>query len=246
MNVNALRDTWKNLEPRGQLTLVGSALLVLVTVVFLFHYASKPTYATVATGLDPAEVGDVQNALSSAGVDYQLENGGTAIAVRKGQESSAQVALASNGLPKGGHVGFEIFDKSSLSTSNFQQNVNYQRALEGEIARTIEQIDGVQGADVQLVLPDEALFSEESPKASAAVLLTTSGALDASSISGIARLVASSVKGLALDNVTITDGTGALLWPTADGGATGTGGSKLAAEQRYSAQVSAQIQALLL
>jgi flagellar M-ring protein FliF len=237
---------WRGLEPRGQLTLVVSGLLVVATLVFLFQYASKPSYTTVAAGLEPSETADAQRALSGAGLDVRIENGGTAVAVRKGQEGDAQVALAGAGLPKGGHVGFEIFDEKSISASDFQQKVDYQRALEGEIARTIETIDGVGGAQVQLVLPEDSLFADEGPQASAAVLLSGGEVLDSGAVSGIARLVASSVKGLKPKDVTITDGTGALLWPTADvveGGPSAQ--SQLEAEARYDAVLSGQIQAFL-
>jgi flagellar M-ring protein FliF len=244
--MDGFRDTWKNLEPRGQLTLIGSALLVVVTLFFLFQYASRPSYSTIAAGLDPADASEVQNALAGAGVDFKLENGGTAVAVRKGQESDAQVALASEGLPKGSHVGFEIFDESSISASDFQQKVDYQRALEGEIARTVEEIDGVQAAQVQLVLPEDSLFADESPQASAAVLLTSNAGLESSAVAGIARLVSSSVKGLKTDNVTITDSSGSLLWPRGDGVGGASATTALEAEARYNEQLSAQIQAFLV
>ena len=246
-NATALRDLWKNLGPKGQLGIVVSGLLVIVTFFFLYRTAAKPSYATLLTGLDPAETSQIGDALDSAGVKWRLANGGTEVDVSPGQESQARVALAKKSLPNGGHVGFELFDKQSFGTTDFQQQVEYQRALEGEIARTIESIQGVQGADVQLVLPDDSLFTDQSAKASAAVLVKGGSALDGPTVAGIAHLVASSVKQLSASDVTITDEQGNLLWPRGDGTAAGDGGTltKIEAQQRYDAQLSSQITALL-
>ena len=240
------RQIWKALEPHGQLTLIAAGLVTVVTLFLLFQYASKPSFATIATGLDPAETSDIQNTLSAAGVNFRLAAGGTAVEVQQGQENTARVALAAEGLPRA-HVGFELFDEKKLGASDFEQRVDYQRALEGEIARTIEGIDGVQAAEVQLVLPDDSLFIDEASPATAAVLLTAAPALDSSAVAGISQLVSSSVESLTAKNVTITDGAGRLLWPTQDalsGGASAL--SKLEAEQRYSAQLAAQITSMLM
>src|SRR6266849_6206404 len=173
-----IKDLWRSLESRGQLTIVGCALLVLVTFYFLYSYASHPSYTSLVSGVDPAQTGQMTKALDSAGVSYHVVNGGTGIDVRDSQSSTARVALAEKGLTNGGQVGFEIFNKVSMGATDFQQKINYQRALEGEI--------------------------------------------DRSTVSGIAHLVAASVKGLDTANVTITDQSGALLWPNANatGGAT--------------------------
>jgi flagellar M-ring protein FliF len=142
----------------------------------------------------------------------------------------------------------ELLNNQPLGQSNFQQQITYQRALEGQLAQTIEQIQGVSAAQVQLVLPNpqDQLFSDNTQPATAAVLLSGSSSLDPSSVKGIAQLVSSSVPGLKPDKVTITDGSGALLWPTAD--AAGTSGGLLAkqtAQERYDATMAAQVDALL-
>jgi flagellar M-ring protein FliF len=246
MNSVAIKDMWRNLEPRGQMTLVGSGLVVVVTLALLFMFASRPSYTTLASGIEASDSSEMTKALESAGVGYELRGGGTEIAVKDADASKARVALAEKGLPRSGsQAGWELFDKGNLGASNFQQQVNYQRALEGEIARTIGQIDGIDSVQVQLVLPEDSLFQEEAQKASAAVLLS-GPALEGTTVRGIAHLVASSVKGLNADNVTITDASGGLLWPTGDTVAGGAGaGSRLAAEQTYASQLSAQINAML-
>jgi flagellar M-ring protein FliF len=244
LNLTKLRETWSGLEARSQLTLVASALAVVVVLYLVYSFSSRPSYSTLATGLDPAQTGQAEKALASAGVTYKVDTGGTAISVRSGEESQARVALAEKGVLNDGHVGFEIFDKSSLSTTDFQQQVDYQRALEGEIANTIEQIQGVQSADVQLVLPQESLFSDQQTKPTAAVLVNGGSSLDPSTLRGIAHLVAASVKGLDVQNVTITDETGAMLWPTGDGSGA-SAGTKLQADNLYASQLETQINALL-
>jgi flagellar M-ring protein FliF len=241
-----IRTLWSSLEPRGQLTIAAIAVFVVGAFYFLFQYGSSASYSTLVSAQNPSQVGQMTKALDSAGIQYRLANGGTEIDVRSSQLSQANVALASKGLTPGNQPGMEIFDKTSLAMTDFQQKVDYQRALEGEIDRAITQINGITGADVQLVIPDDTLFTATSPHATAAVLLTTVGSLDPSTVSGIAHLVASSVKGLDTGNVTITDGTGALLWPTPGGsGGAVTATSKLAAQQLYSAQLGAQITSML-
>jgi flagellar M-ring protein FliF len=198
------------------------------------------------TGLDPAETGKVTTALDQRGVGYKLENNGTALAVDKSKVAQARIALAEQGLPGRGTPGFELFDKQKLGTSDFQQKVTYQRALEGEIARTIEGVQGVSGARVQLVLPEDQLFADNQSPARAAVLLSgDASGLDPGAVRGIASLVTSSVKGLKSGDVSITDGTGQLLWPRG-GDSAGGATSKQAAEDRYNRDLEGNLNQLLI
>jgi flagellar M-ring protein FliF len=245
MNLTSLRETWNGIDARGQLTLGASVLAIAAVAFMLYSFASKPSFSTLASNLDPAETAKAENALGAAGITFKTESGGTQISVKSGQESSARVALAEKGVLNGSHPGFELFDKTSLGTTDFQQNVNYQRALEGEIASTIEQIQGVSSASVQLVLPDSTLFADQEAKATAAVLVDGGSTLDASTVRGIAHLTAASVKSLDAQHVTITDETGSLLWPTASDGAGATAQGKLQADALYAAQLTSQINALL-
>ncbi len=185
-------------------------------------------------------------ALSAAGVAFHIVNGGTGIDVQDSQASEARIALASKGLTNGGQVGFEIFNKVSMGATDFQQKINYQRALEGEIDRAIQQINGISSADVQLVLPTDTLFVDQGSKASAAVMLTAGGQLDPSTVSGIAHLVAASVKGLDTANVTVTDQTGSLLWPNANATGGVSASTKLGADQLYSSELAATINSMLI
>jgi len=196
--------------------------------------------------MDPSETGKVAAALDEEGVKYELRNNGTALAVEKSQTAQARIVLAGKGLGGGSGTqpGFELFDKQKIGTSDFQQQVTYQRALEGQISKTIDQVQGVDGSQVRLVLAEDQLFAESATPATAAVLLTgSSSALEPSAVRGIAQLVSSSVKGLKLGNVSITDGGGELLWPRGEGG--GGSVSKQTVQARYEAQVEAGLAALL-
>jgi flagellar M-ring protein FliF len=233
------------MNTRQRIALGASTIGVLVVAFLLFRMMNQPSYTTVASGLDPARTGQMTAALDSQGIGYQLQNNGTALAVEKGQTSKAQVALAAKGLTGTAQPGFELLDKQKLGASSFQQQVAYQRALEGQIAQTIGQIDGVSGAQVQLTMPQDQLFADEQKPATAAVLLGGGpSTLDGAAVRGIANLVASSVPNLKTADVTITDGTGQLLWPTGDG--SGTGGlSKPAAESRYANELQTSLMAML-
>jgi flagellar M-ring protein FliF len=240
---------FNSMSLRGKLTLAACALGFLAASLFIVKMAGKPSYTTVMTGVDPAKTTQITTALTAAGVPFELQNGGTAVAVQKGKETEANVALATRGLNTGvTQPGFEILDKQKLGASSQQQQIAYQRGLEGTIANTIGQIQGGAGAQVHLTLGQDNLFADESRAATAAVLLPTdASSMDPASVKGIANLVASSVPGLKASSVTITDGSGAMLWPSGDGSGGGGDGlpSKTAAEARYNASTAAAVQAML-
>jgi flagellar M-ring protein FliF len=235
------------MSPKGKIVLVASALAIAFVAFMLFRLASAPSYTTVQAGVDPAKTGKITAALDQAGVSYKLENNGTAIAVVSGQESKARVALAGQGLAAGGsQPGYELLDKQKLGSSTFQQQIAYQRALEGQIAQTIGQIDGISSAQVQLTLPKDDLFADEKQPATAAVLLSADSAtLDPAAIRGVASLVSSSVPNLKPSNVTITDASGSMLWPQGDGSDGGGPASKPAAEARYASAMQSSLGALI-
>jgi flagellar M-ring protein FliF len=244
-----LRQLTTKLTPKGWAVVGGSALIGVVFIYMLFSFASKPSYTTLLAGVDPAQTGKITSQLSTQGIPYEIQNNGTAVAVEADKTAQARIALATAGLLNStSQPGFSLFDNQSLGQSTFQQQVTYQRALEGQLATTIESIQGVSSAQVQLVLPNpqDQLFSSSGAKSSAAVLLSGTTALDPSSVRGIAQLVASSVQGLNTSNVTITDGTGQLLWPTAAGGYGGGAAlAKQADQAQYDSQMSAQVAAML-
>ncbi len=246
--MQTLRSTIVNMTPKGRLIAGASTLGVIVVAFLLMQMASAPSYTTMLSGLDPAQTGKITAALDSKGIGYEIQNNGTALAVNKSQTAQARIALASAGLPQSAQPGMELMDKQSLGASDFQQQVTYQRALEGQLSQAISQVDGVGGASVQLVLPQNQLFQDQQSQAKAAVLLSgTSSQLQPGAVRGIAQLVSSSVTGLSPQNVTITDSTGQLLWPTQDGsGSDGQSATaKQAAETRYDTDQQASLNAML-
>lgn len=159
------------------------------------------------SGLDLQEAADIAGKLDTAGVRYQLQGGGSAIFVDPAKVDAARMMLSEQGLPTRGSVGWEIFDKSdALGETTFTQNIKKVRALEGELARTIGSLDMVRGARVHLVLPDKPLFQKEGDPAKASVVLSLKGkTMTGDKIRAIRNLVATSVPGLDLNNITIVD-----------------------------------------
>ena len=242
-----VRTVLARLSPRGRIALAGAGVAILVLLFVMFQMATKQSYSTLASGIDPAETGEITGALEGKGIAYEVRNDGTAVAVAESDVSKARIALAESDVVGGTKPGFELFDKQQFGASDFQQKVTYQRALEGELERTISQVEGVSDVTVQLTLPEDQLFAAESVQPTAAVLIgTSSGRLGAGPVRGVANLVASSVEGLDAKDVTITDASGTTLWPAGAGGAGGGGASKQAVEARYEQGLEARLDALLV
>jgi flagellar M-ring protein FliF len=227
-----------------------SAVAILAIAFVMLKIATAPSYALIATGLDPAQTGKITTALDSQGIAYELKNNGTALAVQKSATAQARVALAGQGVSVSGggtQPGNELLDQSKLGASQFQQQLTAQRALEGEVAKTLSGVEGVASPRVQIVMPTDDLFADQSSPATASIMLGNSAdTLQPGAVRGMAQLAAGAVKGLKTDNVTITDASGAILWPSVDGGSgAGSGGSKQSAEARYARQMESTINAML-
>jgi len=185
--------------------LIGFFAFVIVRV-------TTPQMTTLFTDLSLEDSSSIIKDLDRQGIPYELRSEGSTILVPKDKVTRLRMKLAEGGLPKGGGVGYEIFDKSdALGTTSFVQNINQLRALEGELARTIESIDRIQAARVHLVLPERPLFSRETPEPSASIVLRVRGTLEPQQIRAIRHLVASSVNGLKPQRVSIVDESGQLL-----------------------------------
>ncbi len=210
---NQFKPWWDSLNAGARLLYVGTTLALLIAAIVTMVFIFSPTYETLYVGLDAAEAGQVAEKLKEYKVGYRLENGGTTIAVPRGDIYEVRLKLASEGLPRSGSIGYEIFDKSNLGMTEFLQKVNYRRALEGEIAKSISSIRGVQSARVHIVIPESRLFKETQKDATASVVLVLGGAggISSSQVEGIAYLVSSSVEGLSPDNITILDSAGRML-----------------------------------
>ncbi|MBR0936249.1 flagellar basal-body MS-ring/collar protein FliF [Bradyrhizobium jicamae] len=194
------------------------AAMVAVTAALIGFFAfvimrvTTPQMTTLFTDLSTEDSSAIVKELERQAIPFELRNDGAAIMVPKDRVTRLRMKLAEGGMPKGGGVGYEIFDKSdALGTTSFVQNINHLRALEGELARTIRAIDRVQAARVHLVLPEKPLFSRETPEPSASIVLRVRGALEPQQIRAIRHLVASAVNGLKPQRVSIVDEAGALL-----------------------------------
>ncbi len=212
--MSALLSQLRALGPVRLALLGGAALGVMGLLAWLVLRASVPPMALLYADLDPRDAGQVVAALERARVPHRIEAGGSRILAPEDQIPRLRLTLAREGLPQGGSVGYEIFDRGeSLTTTPFQQDVNRLRALEGEISRSIRQMAGVRGARVHLVLPRREAFSRDRGDAQASVVLTMQGPqrLDREGVQAVLHLVATAVPGLRPQNISIVDNRGALL-----------------------------------
>ncbi|MDD5241195.1 MAG: flagellar basal-body MS-ring/collar protein FliF [Sulfuricella sp.] len=203
-------------------------ILVLATVVALvsgaWMWSQTPDYRVLYSNLSDRDGGTIINSLQQMNVPYKMAEGGGAILVPSTQVYDVRLRLASQGLPKGSVVGFELMETQKLGTSQFLEQVNYQRALEGELTRSIQSLSAVQGARVHLAIPRPSVFTREQQKPSASVLISLHPGrlLDRAQVSGIVHLVSSSVPDLPIKNITVLDQNGNLL-SAADDGKTNVG-----------------------
>ncbi|TVR54307.1 MAG: flagellar M-ring protein FliF [Gemmatimonadales bacterium] len=188
---------------------VGTVVLVLA----LAYWATRPEWVVLAQGGSPDEVGQMAERLSEEGIGYRLEGRGTGVSVQESELARARVALARGGIPMSGRPGFELFDQPSWGMTDFTQRINFRRALEGELERTIARMRGVESAQVHLGLQESAVLRRtgRGAEASVVVRLQNGASPDRSLAAGIASLVAGSVDGLELGKVRILDDTGRLL-----------------------------------
>jgi flagellar M-ring protein FliF len=190
--------------------LVVLAVVGLAAAAAVFQAASAESYQYAFTNLTGEDSSEAAATLKTAGIPFRMEAGGSALAVPAGKVYDARLLLAAQGIPRGGGVGFELFDRGDLGISEFTQRVNLRRAIEGELARTISRLSPVRGARVHVSMPEKSLFRDEDRKASAAVVLSLQPgrSLDDRELAGIRHLVASAVPGLSAAAVILVDGKG--------------------------------------
>ena len=241
-----LRETWEGLERRRQITLAAVAVVMLGGLIAVGVWATRPSWAVLYSELSPDDAQAVVERLRDQGVRHQLTAGGSTVQVPRERLYELRIQLAGEGLPGASSVGFEVFDRTSFSTSDLQNNVNLQRALQGELERSICTLDEITSARVHLALPEERLFSElqEAPGASVVVALAGSR-LKSAQVAAIGQLVASAVPGLDADAVTIVDTAGRVL----TGGLDGAGGmqtmAQLEATRAWEERLRGHLQSML-
>ncbi|MCZ8388541.1 flagellar basal-body MS-ring/collar protein FliF [Achromobacter xylosoxidans] len=200
--------------------LLGAAAALVALIVAVAMWSSEPKYKVLFSNLDDRDGGAIVTALGTMNVPYRYNDTGTALLVPADRVYDARLQLASQGLPRGGSVGFELMDNARFGASQFAEQINYQRGLEGELARSIESMHTVQHARVHLAMPRQSLFVRERQPPTASVLLNVypGRSLSDAQVSAISWLVASSVPELTAENVSIVDQNGRLLSaPTGEG-----------------------------
>ena len=212
--MNGLVQTLRSLGTVRLATVGGVALAMIAFFAFLTTRIATPGLSLLYSDLDLRDSGQIVQKLDAMGVPYQIKGDGAQILVPSDQVAKLRMGMAEAGLPHGGNIGYEIFDKSdALGTSTLVQNINHVRALEGELSRTISSINAVQSARVHLVLPRRELFSRERQEPSASIIIKMRGAerLAKPQVAAVQYLVASAVPGLKPTRVSIVDGDGNLL-----------------------------------
>ena len=194
---------------------ISIAFVLILTIAgfaFMFMWANQVDYQILFNNLSPEDAGSIVSKLTERQVPYKIEANGTIIMVPAEKVYELRLALAGDSLPGGGNVGFEIFDHTDFRTTKFVQELNYRRALQGELARTINKFKAVNSSRVFIALPKESLFVEDSKPASASIQLELRSSLPASKLAAIVHLVASAVEGLEPGQVTIVDTKGRVVF----------------------------------
>ncbi len=241
--LTALREGFGQLSNPKKLAVAGAIALVAAILIVAWLWVRTPEYRVLYSNVSERDGGDIIAALAQMQLPYHIAGGGTTILVPDSSVYEARLKLATQGLPKGGAVGFELMDSQKFGVSQFMEQLNYQRALAGELSRTIQSMAPVQSARVHIAVPRPSVFVREQQKPSASVLVNIhpGRTLDAAQVGAIAHLVASSVPELSARNVTVVDQGGKLLSAKADGPATGLDSSQLeyvhAVEQRYARRI---------
>ncbi len=225
------------------LALAGSiAGLVAVTL-----WTQQPDMQVLYANLAVDDAAGIIDKLKDAKVPYETTNGGTTILVPNAQVHDLRLEMAGQGLPHGGGVGYEIFDRTTMGMSDFVQKLNYRRALQGELARTITQMPEVERARVHLAIPERRLFATEQDRARASVVvsLRANQTLSKAQIQGVVHLVSSSVEGLQARDVTVVDGHGNLLSNSSSDESAGLSGTQMEFQRTLEKDIETRIQTML-
>lgn len=213
--ITQIGEAWNALTMRQRVTMIVSAIATIGAVGAMVWWARQPSLTTLVTGLDPKDAQTVVQQLQSEGVAFELRSGGTEIAVPMERVDDLRMKLAAQGLPQSGRFGFmEMFSQDNIAQSNRAQAIRYQKAMEDELARTIESLEEVRSARVHLVLPGERVFvdQDDNSKASITLSLARGSRLPNEKVQAIVRIVAGAVKGLSIENVSLLDTAGHVLW----------------------------------
>jgi flagellar M-ring protein FliF len=247
--VAQLREAWGRFTARQRATAIIAALGTLALLGTIIYAGSQPEYGVLFSDLRASDAQAVVEKLKAANVPYRLSGGGATVSVPAERVTELRLQLASAGVLTGGRVGFDLFDKTSFGATDFEQRVNYQRALEGELARTLEGLDEIESARVHITPPRESVFAEKDQPAKASVMLHVRQGRQVARerTEAIVNLLASAVEGLTPESVAVMDARGRLL--TAMGrdqvGGAGAFNNQLEARQKLEMETAARIVSLL-
>jgi flagellar M-ring protein FliF len=201
------------LSVRQRFTIVGAVALLFAGFSYLSHWRTESDFRPVYTSLAPEDAAAIVAKMKETGTQYRLSDDGTSVLAPSARVAELRLEMASAGLPKSGRIGFELFDKTNLGVTEFAEHVNYSRALEGELERSITSLTEIQQARVHLTFPKESVFldARQPGKASVVLHLRPGSKLSSQNVNAIVNLVASAVEGLAPESVTVVDSRGALL-----------------------------------
>lgn len=246
--LSRLSSLTKSMTP-AQLASLAVAFVVVVGIVAgSAYWINVPTYRVLFSDMDPESASQVASKLRDQKVQYQLADGGRTVRVPEDQLDQLRLDLSAQGLPASGRIGFEIFDRTQFGATEFLEQVNYRRALEGELARTISTISEVASARVHLALPKESLFATREQPAKASVVLrlrNPSRPLAAATVHGVSSLVAASVEGLRPEAVVVVDSFGRPLARPQAGDEEPLGAAHVERQQRFEREMAARVVALL-
>jgi flagellar M-ring protein FliF len=208
-----LGAAWRRTGLVQRMLLIGLVLGCAAGAAWVVHWVSRPNMAMLYSGLSAEDAAKIVEKIGDQGIEYELAGGGTTIMVPREKVYGLRLSMASEGLPTGDQAGYSILDDESFGSSPFKQQVNYKRALEGELAKSIQLIDGVQGARVHVVRPEGAVLTREARRASATVVLQLRSGrrLSTASTAAIVHLVAGGVEELSPRDVVVVDSLGTLL-----------------------------------
>lgn len=201
-----LKDFFAGLGSTQRLLLIGAAILTIAILGVFAHFISTPDYVPLMSGMEPSDVQALGTKLAAKNISYQISQDGKGVNVPSDKLDASRMEIASDGMPRSGRLGFELFDKLNWGETEFDEKVNYQRALEGELERSIGTLNDVEGVRVHLVMPTDSVFIDREREAKASVVLKLrSGKLPEDTQMAIARLVSGAVDKLSPENVTVID-----------------------------------------
>lgn len=244
--LSKFKDVYLRMELRQRVLLAVLIALTLTVIIWLITWSTKVEYSLLFGKLTPQDAQTIITKLDEQEIPYKIKDNGSSIYIPADKVPTTRISLASESIGvKNQGIGFEIFDKTQLGMTEFVQNVNYRRAMEGELQRTIQSISGIDYVRVHLVFPEEKIFKEDQQPPSASVMINTKQTLSEKQITGITNLIASAIEGLEPSKVTIVDQNGKILTESFDDGITGLSNRQLKIQAEYENKVALKVQSML-